>query len=119
MLNIKLMILILLSILLASNSVQAQTNFIDKQLEKKLVNICEALKSDSKIKLRRAIKDSRLKEQNVMKGLVCNGMDPITFALSENANVTAQYAAAKSGVDYTTIAQRQTLSKGKQTLTQE
>ena len=119
MLNLKFILIILLSLLFTANLAQAKTNFMEIRLEDNLIDICEALKSDSKLKLRRAIKKSGFKEHAVMQGLVCNGMDPITFALSENANVTAHYAAVKSGVKYITVAQKQLLTQSEQTLTQE
>jgi hypothetical protein len=32
--------------------------------------------------------------------LVCNGYDPVTFAIVSNAKNTGQYLARKSGVNY-------------------
>jgi hypothetical protein len=78
----------------------AQANSIDKNIEVKLVKICEAIKSDSKHKVNRAIKNSGIKAKTVSEGLVCNGYDPVTFAMINNAQKTAKFMASKSGVDY-------------------
>ena len=78
----------------------AQANYIDKNTEADLIKICEAIKSDSKLKVRRAIKYSGFTAKAVSEGLVCNGYDPVTFAMVNNAQNTAKYMATKSGVDY-------------------
>ena len=78
----------------------AQANSIDKKLEADLVKICEAIKSDSKYKVNRAIKNSGIKAKTISEGLVCNGYDPVTFAMVNNAQNTAKFMARKSGVDY-------------------
>ncbi len=78
----------------------AQANHIDKGTEAHLVKICEAIKSDSKIKLHVAIRNSGIKTQAISKGLVCNGYDPVTFAIVNKAQNTAKFMARKSGVDY-------------------
>lgn len=88
------------SIFLAGN---AQARYIDKSLESRLVKICEAIKSNSKLKVHLAIKDSGIKARAVSKGLVCNGNDPVTFAILNNATTTAKFMASKSGVDYETL----------------
>jgi hypothetical protein len=84
-------------ILLAGN---AQANYIDKGTEAHLIKICEAIKSDNKLKLHRAIRNSGIKTRMVSEGLVCNGYDPVTFAIVSNAQNTGQYLARKSGVNY-------------------
>ena len=78
----------------------AQANPIDKGTEAHLVKICEAIKSDSKIKLHVAIRNSGIKAKAISKGLVCNGYDPVTFAIVNKAQNTAKFMARKSGVDY-------------------
>lgn len=84
-------------IVLAGN---AQANYIDKNIEAHLVKICEAIKSDSKLKVNRAIKNSGIRAKKVGEALVCNGYDPVTFAIVNNAQNTAKYMASKSGADY-------------------
>ena len=78
----------------------AQANPIDKGTEAHLVKICEAIKSDSKIKLHVAIRNSGIKSKAISKGLVCNGYDPVTYAIVNKAQNTAKFMARKSGVDY-------------------
>jgi hypothetical protein len=78
----------------------AQAKYIDKSTEANLVKICEAIKSDSKLRVNRAIKNSGIKAKEISKGLVCNGYDPVTFAMLNNAQKTAKFMARKSGVDY-------------------
>jgi hypothetical protein len=84
-------------ILLASS---AQAHSIDKQTEAHLVKICKAIKSDSEYKVNRAIKASGIKAKTISEGLVCNGYDPVTFAMINNAQNTAKFMARKGGVDY-------------------
>lgn len=84
-------------ILLASS---AQAKYIDERTEVHLVKICEAIKSDSKIKLHIAIRDSGINSKEISKGLVCNGYDPVTFAIVSKAENTAKYMARKANVDY-------------------
>ncbi|MFQ3190323.1 MAG: hypothetical protein ACI936_001453 [Paraglaciecola sp.] len=77
-----------------------QANSLDKTTEANLVKICEAIKSDNKLKLHRAIKNSGIKATEIGKGLVCNGYDPVTFAMINNAQNTAKVMARRGGVDY-------------------
>ncbi|MFT5312220.1 MAG: hypothetical protein ACI8Z9_000697 [Paraglaciecola sp.] len=78
----------------------AQANYIDPATEHNLVKICEALKSNSKIRLLKAVKLSGLSFKKVAKGLVCNGHDPVTFALVNNSHKTAKLVARRSNMDY-------------------
>jgi len=78
----------------------AQAKYIDKNTEAHLVKICEAIKSNSKIKLHIAIRDSGINAKAVSKGLVCNGYDPVTFAIVNKAKNTAKFMARKGNVDY-------------------
>jgi hypothetical protein len=78
----------------------AQANYIDPVTERHLVKICKALKSNSKIRLHRAIKNSHLSYKAVGKGLVCNGDDPVTFALKNESNKTAKLLANKANMSY-------------------
>ncbi|WP_100655981.1 DUF3718 domain-containing protein [Alteromonas flava] len=80
-------------------SLPVSATVMDSGLEKDLVNICVALKSDSKLALHRAVKRSRLTYQQVNEGLVCNGESAQDFALSHNAEATAALLARKSRVN--------------------
>ena len=74
----------------------AQAKVIDPATESNLVEVCEAIKSDSVIKVNVAIRDSGLGMKQIANGLVCNGYDPVSFALANDAQKTAQYMAKKS-----------------------
>jgi hypothetical protein len=87
-------------ILLTGN---AHANSIDKSTEAHLVKICEAIKSDNALKLHHAIKNSGVRARIIGQGLVCNGYDPVSFAIVNNAKTTAKFMARKSGVDYETL----------------
>ena len=84
--------------LFLAGTVQAQ--HLDSQTEQDLVKICSAIKSNSKLKLNRAIKSSRLPAKAIAKGLVCNGLDPVSFALINNADSTAKSIAKMSNKHY-------------------
>ena len=70
---------------------------IDPIVEDKLVKICEAIRDDNKVALRKAVKASRLSYRKLDKGLVCNGQDMMTFAARHNAIETSQYLARRTG----------------------
>jgi hypothetical protein len=94
MLNIKRLSLSIFVGALVGVSSIGQANELSPMLEKKLVRVCEAIQSNDRLKLRRAIKDSGVSKRQIVKGLVCNGMDGETFALSMNATVTAELLAS-------------------------
>jgi hypothetical protein len=83
---------------LCATSVSAE--YIEPYMERKLVRVCEAIKSDSRIRLNVAIKQSGLNARRLAKGLVCNGHDPVTFAALNNANKTGVLMANRLNVDY-------------------
>jgi hypothetical protein len=62
---------------------------ISESTEQNLVKVCKALKSDSSIKLNKAVKNSRISYENLAEGLVCNGQSAVSFALSNGAEKTA------------------------------
>jgi hypothetical protein len=84
-------------ILLAAS---AQANYIEPATAKNLLKICEALKSNSKLRLHKAIKKSGFSYKTVAKGLVCNGHDPVSFALMNDARKTAKLLASRGNVSY-------------------
>jgi hypothetical protein len=83
--------------LVMTGSVQA--NNINKSLEKDLVNVCNAIKTNNKSKLHRAVRRSGVSYKNIANGLVCNGHDAVTFALMNNSNDTAKLMARKGNID--------------------
>lgn len=68
----------------------------DKSLEDDLIKICEAVKSDSKLKLNRSLKNTHLDYRTVAKGLVCNGMPVYDFAQKHQAKSTADLLAMRA-----------------------
>ncbi|HBU52821.1 MAG TPA: hypothetical protein DEB45_16330, partial [Alteromonas australica] len=51
----------------------------------------------------RAVKRSRLSFQTLNKGLVCNGQDMLTFALTHNASTTGKLIARRTNADSATL----------------
>jgi len=76
----------------------AQANYIDPVTESKLVKVCEAIKSDRLIKVNVAVKNSGISIKQIANGLVCNGLDPVSFALANDAQKTAKFMAKRSNV---------------------
>ncbi len=58
-------------------------------MEKALIDVCKAAKSNSLIKLNGTTKSYRLKTKTVALKLMCNGEDVISFAQSYGADKTA------------------------------
>jgi len=95
----KLLLVTVLGMGLLAGATHAN-NYINPELEKSLVNICEAIRSNSRLKLLAAFKDSGLSVRHAMKGLVCNGQDPLTFAQLNRADKTGKLLAVKLNADY-------------------
>lgn len=69
--------------------------------EDKLVRLCEIAKTDSKIRLITEMKKSHLRLNNVSDGLVCNGLDVVSFAKAHGAEKIAKMLETRQGkVDY-------------------
>ena len=83
-------------ILLTGN---AQARNIDAVTESKLVKVCEAIKSDSLLKVNVAVKESGINIRKIANDLVCNGVDPVIFALANDAEKTAKYMAERSNTN--------------------
>ena len=66
-----------------------------KHIEKNLIAVCEAVKSDSRLKLHRAVKVSGFNMRSLHEGFMCNGQDMLTFALTHNASKNAQLIARR------------------------
>ncbi|WP_034475291.1 DUF3718 domain-containing protein [Aestuariibacter salexigens] len=79
-----------------SSAVNAAT--YDKEMEEDLINVCEALSSNSKLRLHLAVKKSRVSYQELGRGLVCNGQDAVTFASLNGADITASLLAKRAGL---------------------
>jgi hypothetical protein len=84
-------------ILLAGN---AQAVSLDSVTEGNLVKVCKAIKSDSLIKVKVAVRESGISIRKIANGLVCNGADPVSFALANDAEKTAKYMAKKVSINH-------------------
>lgn len=92
--------LVLVSTIIAGVFASGMANAaIDPSTEAKLVKVCKALKSDSRLQVHKAIKQSRLGYRQIAKGLVCDGQDAINYALSNGAVKSASLVAQKANVD--------------------
>lgn len=95
MLNIKrVSLFLILGVTFCLSSI-SHANELSPRLEKKLVKVCEAIQSNNRFKLHRAIKNSGVDKREIVKGLVCNGMDGESFAMSVNASDTAKMMASR------------------------
>lgn len=81
--------------LLAAPMVQAKSQVFPSHLEATLVEVCQAIKSDSRVKLHSAIKRSGLSYRAIHKGLKCNGVDIMTFASVSNAMKNSDFLARR------------------------
>jgi hypothetical protein len=115
MTNVKMTVIsaTLITLLAASTGAQAGSTKLSKSQINDLVNICEALKSDSKLNIRQAIWRSGISKKVVRKGLQCNGMDAVTFALSHDANKSVGYLVGESKGHLLAQARHQTSEDAK------
>lgn len=90
------------STLLTSALVISQSAFAGGWLEdEKLERLCELAKTDSKISLITEMKKRNLRFNHISDGLVCNGMDVVTFAKTHGATNIADMLETRRGkVDY-------------------
>ncbi|MGQ8364234.1 DUF3718 domain-containing protein [Glaciecola sp. 1036] len=51
-----------------------------------LVEVCKAIKSNSKVKLNKVLHKNRITFDEMAKGLVCNGQDALSFAKYHDAD---------------------------------
>ena len=99
--RVTLSALVCMSFALAAGSANARD--YPKEIEGDLIAVCEAIKSDNRLALMRAVKRSRLSFQTLNKGLVCNGQDMLTFALTHNASTTGKLIARRTNADSATL----------------
>ena len=71
----------------------AQAEDFPIEMEDQLVAVCEAVKSDNRLKLNRAVKATGLNYRDLHQGLVCNGEDMLTFAATHGAEKTGALIA--------------------------
>ncbi|MCU7554836.1 DUF3718 domain-containing protein [Alteromonas sp. ASW11-19] len=74
----------------------AQAKGYPPEMEDKLVRVCEAIKADSPIRLHVAVERSGLTYRMLQQGLVCNGQDMHTFALSNGAKKAGKFLITRT-----------------------
>lgn len=72
---------------------------IEPATERDLERVCKALKTNSKLQLKRALTRTRIGYRAIAKGLVCNGQDALTFAMAHGATDTATMVAKRANLD--------------------
>ena len=82
-------------------------------MEKALIDVCKAAKSNSILKLKSTTKSYRLQTKTVALKLMCNGEDVISFAESYGADKTA--ARLQKSIGNVSITDVAALSKVKVT----
>ncbi|MCH1924378.1 DUF3718 domain-containing protein [Shewanella sp. C32] len=59
------------------------------------VGICTEVQADNKMRLRKELKDNRLKLRNIYGSVACNGESILRFAYHSNANDTGEFIAQR------------------------
>lgn len=57
--------------------------------------ICTEVQADNKMRLRKELKDNRVKLRNVYNSIACNGESILRFAYHSNANDTGAFVAER------------------------
>ncbi|MCL1141914.1 DUF3718 domain-containing protein [Shewanella gaetbuli] len=85
-----------LAALIAASFVSAPAVANTDQL---VANICDYVKSDDKNRLRKKLKESRVKLRNIYTGVSCDGSSLLRTAYNSNANDVGEYIAKRLGAD--------------------
>lgn len=88
---------------LTAGATSASAEQYPKEMEESLIKVCKAIKSDSRFKLKSAVKATGLKMRDLYKGLVCNGEDMLTFAATHNAKKTGVFIAKRVNAEPTML----------------
>lgn len=67
--------------------------------EDKLQALCVAAQSNNKVHLINEMKKQRVRFNQLQKGLVCNGLDVVSFAKYHGADKTAELISSKTNLD--------------------
>jgi hypothetical protein len=78
--------------LIAASSVSAPVIAETDQL---VANICDYVKSDDKNRLRKKMKETRVKLRNVYSGISCDGSSLLRTAYNSNANDVGEFIAKR------------------------
>lgn len=84
---------LIMSGLLLGSTVQAAG--FPAHIEKSLISICKAIKSNKPLAINRAVRESRISYRALHKGLVCNGQDMISFAAKHDATLSSNFIARR------------------------
>ena len=68
---------------------------LDTVTQNKLVTVCKAIQSGSKLELLKVMRHNRLSYDTIISDLRCNGMSVVAFAQQSNNEVTANYLASR------------------------
>jgi hypothetical protein len=88
--------LCVLSLSFSLSAQAAPIRIIDATLEKQLIKICKAIKSNNQFKIKVALKNTHISMHDVRNDLKCNGMSAVDFALANNALISAKHLAPSS-----------------------
>jgi hypothetical protein len=101
----KLLLSVLVTGLLVSATSQAGTRAkaFDASHERTLVSLCEAVRSNNKMRLHHTLKQARISYSEMQEGLVCNGKDPMTFAMLNGSEDNAHLIAKRTNIDPSSI----------------
>ena len=80
------------AVLIAASSVSAPAVANTDQL---VANICDYVKSDDKNRLRKKLKEARVKLRNIYSGLSCDGSSLLRTAYNSNANDVGEFIAKR------------------------
>lgn len=89
--------LVLLAVTAGSLLMSGATFAMSKSQENRLEDLCFAVKTDNRNYLAFKMKENQLSASQLVKGLVCNGEDAITFAQLHGAENTASMLSRRSG----------------------
>ncbi|MDC8830160.1 DUF3718 domain-containing protein [Alteromonas gilva] len=87
------------SVMALSSASAVQAAPLSKDMEDKLVAVCQAIKDDNRLALRRAVDRSGVKYTQLARGLVCDGMDMYSFAMHHGADKTGSIIAERTRLD--------------------
>lgn len=92
----------LLAAPLAQLANAGNTLFVNDE-DRMYLRLCKAVKSNNKLHLHLTLKHEGISYQQMQEGLICNGQDPITFALYSGSKKIAQVIADHTESDVSTI----------------
>lgn len=104
----KLLLSVLVTGLMVSATSQAgsRAKAFNASHERTLVGLCEAVKSNNKLRLHHALKEAGISYAKMQEDLVCNGKDPMTFAMLNGSEDTAHLIAKRTDLDASSIIAR-------------